>query len=361
MRVLIAPLNWGLGHAARCIPIIDNLIHNGIEVIIAADQGPLALLQEYFPSLPFLDFPSLNIEYSTGSNQLVKMMGYVPKLLEQAKKDHLQTQAWVKNHGITHIISDHRYGVWSPSIPSVFITHQLYFKAPDGWQWTEPLLRWQHFNLIKTYDEIWIPDTAQSPGLSGSLSHGSPLPVPPIRFIGNVSRFTRLQEEKPLIPLPDTIAILSGPEPHRSLLEKELTEKFEHHQYPLLIIQGKPGNTPETFESTYVRKVQHLSSPQLLYVCKHTPYLISRPGYTTLLDLASIQRVATWIPTPGQTEQEYLGKVLAKNGQGLYFKQGQFNWERWHQNRSLGIPLSCPESHFSATQILENLKPKSYK
>jgi hypothetical protein len=89
MRVLIAPLNWGLGHAARCIPIIDNLIHNGIEVIIAADQGPLALLQEYFPSLPFLDFPSLNIEYSTGSNQLVKMMGYVPKLLEQAKKDHL--------------------------------------------------------------------------------------------------------------------------------------------------------------------------------------------------------------------------------------------------------------------------------
>ena len=35
-RILVAPLDWGIGHATRCIPIIQQLITHNYEVIIAS-------------------------------------------------------------------------------------------------------------------------------------------------------------------------------------------------------------------------------------------------------------------------------------------------------------------------------------
>lgn len=311
-RVLVCPLNWGLGHATRCVPIVRALMAAGKHVIVAADGEPLAFLQQEFPNIETIEFGGLTVKYAPGKSQIGAMLRQMPKFLLQIWREHLKIGEIIEKKQIDTIISDNRFGLWHKQICSIYITHQLMVKMPMKWRFLEPIVWRIHGWFIAQYDYCWIPDKAEN-GLSGDLSHKYPLPENG-RFIGILSRFDGDTNQTPPPTSPyNTIALVSGPEPQRTLFEQQLVELLSATHRPNLIVCGRP-TTHNTRRTGQITLIDHLDSATLQTLLQTTPHIICRSGYTTLMDLVTLQRTATLVPTPGQTEQEYLAEYVQKFG-----------------------------------------------
>ena len=319
-KILVAPLDWGLGHASRCIPIIHELIAQRCEVLIAADRGPLALLKTEFPQLEFIQLPGYEISYPKRGSMALHLLWQLPKLLSGIKREHKELQKIIQQKRIDTVISDNRYGLWSKSVPSVFVTHQLMIQAPVG----KKILHRLNSNYINNYTECWIPDANTSANLSGELSQTKRLGEK-IHFIGPLSRFIKTKEvpEKAY----DILAVLSGPEPQRSLLETILVKELSTSNLRCAIIQGLPQKKERKKISENVELFSYLNSSELNQYILASELIISRPGYSTIMDLATLGKKAIFIPTPGQTEQEYLAKKFDQEKIAPAFSQNKFRLE----------------------------------
>lgn len=305
MRILLSPLNWGLGHATRCVPIVRHLLRQGHEVVLASDGVARDFLLHYFPSLSCLEAPALRLRYAKGTSQVWAMLLQLPALLRHARQDYLWLKQLLEREHFDCVISDNRFGMYS-SVKSVYITHQMMVKMPSGLCFLEPLAHALHMWVIQHYSECLIPDYASSPGLSGDLSHHYPLPSH-ARFIGPLSRFQN-KELPPPNEQYDCVALLSGLEPHRSLMEQALIDQYQDKEEKLLILEGRPGCSP-LFQGTHnVSICAHMPDEQLVTYLLGARRIVCRSGYSTLMDLDAlgILHKAHLIATPGQTEQEYL-------------------------------------------------------
>ena len=325
-RILICPLDWGLGHATRCIPLIHQLYAEGAEVIIAADKAPLQVLKAAFPNAQYLQFPGLTIEYPKSGNMALYIARMVPALWQMAQQEHQQIEAWVKAFEIDGIISDNRYGAYSLQVPSVFMTHQLFIKGAKFLQWTEPMIRMLNWHMIRKFDACWVPDYADPNNLSGALSHGDTLPLPDTHYLGPLSRFQPAGNTESLAFAEEVLVVLSGPEPQRTMLEDKIRKQLQAGHRKALIIRGKPGAS-EIPQSGNVRSLSHLDSEALAQALRTAQFIVCRAGYSTLMDLHALGRSALIIPTPGQTEQEYLGQRCHAKGWHISMRQEQFDLE----------------------------------
>ena len=315
-RVLVAPLNWGLGHATRCVPIIRELLSQKCEVVIAADGYPLRFLRQEFPHLEWVEFKGLQVEYSDGQSQVGAMLRQLPQFLRDILREHKELKKIVERYDIDVVVSDNRFGLWCKSVHSVYMTHQLMVKMPRGLQWMEWAVWRFHRWFIKHYDECWVPDIEGEGNLSGDLSHKYPL-LKNTRFIGPLSRFSTIPikledvrveaEALDLKERYDVVAVISGPEPHRTNLEKQITD---NSRQSLLIVQGLPADDLRLAEHKYgVDYIPHLPTELLQWYMQEAEEIICRSGYSSIMDLYTIGRKAHLIPTPGQTEQIYLAEI----------------------------------------------------
>ncbi len=330
MRVFLSPLDWGLGHAARCVPIISHLLERKIEVIIGAEGSHLIFLKEHFPHIEFIDFPGYGISYSATLPVGVKVLLQLPKMVSAIKKEHELLKEVIAAKKIDAVISDNRYGLWNEKIPSVIITHQLNIQAPAG----NKFLSKTAYNYIKNFDECWIPDYAGAENLSGLLSHPIPKGING-KYIGPLSRFRShptLSYDERVKSKYNLLVILSGPEPQRSKIEEIILKELkELPALKVLIIQGLPGTHPQapslpSKEGGHVEIAPHLSDAEFLEKINCSEVILCRAGYSTLMDLETIGwRKSIFIPTPGQTEQEYLGKLMENKGLGITFNQKGFS------------------------------------
>jgi len=349
MRILIAPLDWGLGHATRCIPIIRYLLEKGCEVIIGADGRPMQLLQKEFPNLQFIPMPGYGISYPKSGSMALKIASQIPKILKGIKRENLLLKKIIKEGKIDAVISDNRFGLWSKDVPCVFITHQLMIKSPFGEKWIHQLNK----KYISKFTECWVPDLPRplipssagegkvTAGFSGDLSHKFPLPGN-AKFIGLLSRFespqppSRLREalwrsEVQRVDKRHLIIILSGPEPQRTVLEEKILKQLAPLSFgrgvggEVLIVQGitEKNERRKIFEN--VEMVSHLTSEELQKEILSSEIILSRPGYSTVMDLAVLGKKAIFVPTSGQTEQEYLAKYYSENKIAYSVAQNKFD------------------------------------
>ena len=138
-RILVAALDWGLGHATRSMPLIKALLTAGAEPILASSGPALALWRQAYPDLVHEPLPAYDIRYSPGPSQVTALLRQVPRLLRTIRAEQQATQALARRYGIQGILSDHRYGVRVRGIPSVFIAHQLALAMPPGQAaWPKP-------------------------------------------------------------------------------------------------------------------------------------------------------------------------------------------------------------------------------
>ncbi len=310
-KILVAPLDWGLGHATRCTSLVRKLKMEGNEVWIAATGSGLAFLKKQFPDNNFLsDIPAYNIQYNGSGSFQRQMLRQVPKILRAIRAENRWLDGIITSHHFEEIYSDNRYGLWTQKIPCHFITHQIFVRVPWYGKWAADYLV-KYF--ISKYTSCLIPDVEGANNLSGELSHGE---IPKnCKYIGWLSRFESFQkgEEKSNSFEYDVAAILSGPEPQRSILEENLLRIFAEGNIKAVVICGQPEQTFDETKKT-VRRISHLEDVEFVDVLLRSQNIICRSGYSTLMDLHFLGKKAILIPTPGQTEQEYLAQYLGEKG-----------------------------------------------
>lgn len=313
-RVLVAPLDWGLGHATRCVPVIKCLLENRKTVLIAGSGASFAFLKKEFPSLEFIYFPSLSVRYSSSDSQTAAILRQLPTILYQIVKEHILLKRFVKKYQIQTVISDNRFGLWHREVESVYITHQIMVKMPPCFQFAERFVCFLHKFIISRYDVCWVPDVVGENNLSGDLSHKYPLPQNTV-FVGWLSRFEfhEIAGESPY----KNLVLVSGPEPQRTIFEQQMLNKFRDVEEPSLLVRGMPS-VSDSFDCGYVHVVSHLDTKMLQFLLQKTPFIYCRSGYSTLMDLAVLRRRAILFPTPGQTEQEYLAEYVGSKNAPFY-------------------------------------------
>ncbi len=230
------------------------------------------------------------------------------------------------------MISDNRYGLSSDKIPSIFITHQIRIKVPSYLRFLEPNLYKKNLSYISKFKECWIPDFESEPNLSGDLSHKNTLPAN-CYFVGPLSRFAPREKFDPGILKKiefkyDILAMLSGPEPQRTILEKSIIKDLKESDLKSAVICGKPELNEVKQISDNITLFSHIETPRLKQIIRESKIVISRPGYSTVMDLVALGKKAIFIPTPGQTEQEYLASYYFSKGYFYKMSQKNFNLQK---------------------------------
>jgi len=308
-RILVAPLDWGLGHATRCIPIIRELIAQGCEVWLAGEGVQGALLKAEFPNLPFLPLQGYRVQYSKSSKWFfLKIMSQLPKIVFSIKKEHKWLKKQVKRHHFDGILADNRFGLYHSKVPGIFITHQLTIKSPLG-KWSEKILQRLNYRYINRFKECWVPDHGGENNLAGELSHPEKKPSIPVRYLGLLSRF---KETGPGEREGHLLFILSGPEPQRTILEDKIVNEMSHYSGTATIIRGLPSSLSIIPSTGMIKFYNHLPADELNEEMEKADWVISRCGYSTVMDIVKMRKKSILIPTPGQTEQEYLAKYALK-------------------------------------------------
>jgi hypothetical protein len=309
-KLLVAPLDWGLGHATRCVPVIRDLLKSNCEVWLAGEGAQEKLLREEFSSLPFLPLKGYRIKYGK-SGLTGNILLQIPSILRSIKEENNWLEEQVNKYRFEAVISDNRYGLYHENIFSVFMTHQLCIKSSLG-KWSEKILQQWNYKFINRFNECWVPDEEGENNLAGDLSHPKTFPGIAVKYISALSRFSSFS------PLGDggikdhLLIILSGPEPQRTILENKVVDQIVNYPGTTTIVRGLPGERNIIPSTNTIHFYNHLSSEELNAEAMKAEFIISRSGYSTIMDIAALQKKSILIPTPGQTEQEYLGNYLVK-------------------------------------------------
>ncbi|MGN1240261.1 MAG: glycosyltransferase [Paludibacteraceae bacterium] len=317
MKVLVAPLNWGLGHAARCVPLVNRFLAQGDEVVLGGDGESLVLLQKHFPTLPVVRLADLSLSYSAGGSQVGAMLRALPKIVRAAWADHRLLGELLDRERMDLVVSDNRFGLFSRKTRCVYVTHQLHIRLPRMYRWLEPLAARLHGWVGRHYAEVWVPDYEDvERSLSGELGHPKKQCYGAVRYIGPLSRFEG--KEIPMKPGRidrfEVVAVLSGLEPQRSILEEEIVSRYTGREERVLIVEGKPSKPMLQVSKENITIVPYMDDAQLMAVLQQAQRIIARSGYSTIMDFVSIGVLekAELIPTPGQPEQEYLAQKVEK-------------------------------------------------
>jgi len=342
--VLLSPLDWGLGHTTRCIPIIHELVLQGCHVIIACNSTQKALLIQEFPQLTYVHLPGYNLKY--GKNRwgtIVRIILQTPKILIKINNENTWLNIFLKSQPVDIIISDNRFGLYALGVQAVFITHQLYVKTGLG-KIINRLAQWLNYRRIQRFSTCWVPDYKGEKTLAGKLSNPVKLPAIPVHYIGALSRLRDCQEITASI---DLLIILSGPEPLRTIFENLLLSAVKQQPGKTVLVRGLPGDSSPVQSTDNFTIYNHAPAGLLNELICNSKMVISRSGYTTVMDLLKLGKKSILVPTPGQSEQEYVAAHLHKEQLAYTVSQAHFSLSKALANarsfsyQPLGLPMEA--------------------
>ena len=335
--ICISPIDWGLGHATRCITLIKGFEKLGYQVYIATEGYHEAILKEALPSCHFLPLRGYRIRYAKWGFILpLVLLFQLPKIIYSI----IHEQNWLKKAQAQYefdlIVSDNRFGFYHKLVPSVFITHQLNLQM--HFAWATNLFQKLQYAWLKRFTACWIPDIEGANNLSGILANPKQKSSIPLWYMGCLSRLidtaidTSADNSSSIHGATHNnqnvfLGIVSGPEPQRTLLENLLWKAGNALNIAFVVIAGTPSKEqPNKLleENKNAKLYAHLAAPALVSEIKRAEYIICRGGYTTLMELIPFEKKLIFIPTPGQTEQMYLGKLWEEKNWALCYAQENF-------------------------------------
>lgn len=315
-RVLVCVLDWGLGHATRSIPVIRELLRQGSEVHLASSGTAGSLLKLEFPALPYHELPGYRPRYSRNGLTMSSMLAQLPKFYQVVRNEHKTTEDIVQMFQLHAVVSDNRYGCYSDTVPSVLITHQERLRLMPGFGFLEGLVNGWLQNYYENFDEVWNPDQPGS-GLTDRFISGKI----PVRHIGWLSRFPTGAAPTGNLQI---MAVVSGPEPQRSLFEQRLRAELRNRPERSLLVTGRPDKSDNSMDGN-LEVVNHLNAEQMEARLRSADLVIARSGYSTVMDLIALGKRAAFVPTPLQPEQLFLAEHLMNSG--IAFCQDQKNFD----------------------------------
>lgn len=295
--IFVSPLDWGLGHATRIVPVVRQLLSSNNKVILGVTPLTRRLLEEEFPFLEKTDLPAYNVSYSATLPLWLKLLSDWKRISEVISREKSALAEIVKRSQIDVVISDSRFGLHSERTHNIFVTHQIFLRTPFGGYIAQRINR----SYIQRFDEIWVPDYAPEPSsLAGALSHGKQF-HDNIKFIGPQSRLRKTDATYKKF---DYLLLVSGPEPQHTIFKELLLKKAS----------GCPGlrfalvcNSPQHSVPANVHCFVFPDAQSLSLLFAESKCIICRSGYSTLMDTHLLGAGdLVLVPTPGQSEQEYL-------------------------------------------------------
>ena len=359
MKVLVAPLDWGLGHATRCVPVVRELLNQGAEVELAVVRSNAALLRGFFPTLRQRLAPSYNIVYPKhGYNMGLWLLKNGAHLNSVIQFEHRYAEEMVKRFHYDVLLSDNRFGFYSRKAKSIYMTHQRRIAFPPVLSAFESLGMFWHASVMKHFDEVWVPDVPETPGYAGSLSHVKKSPVM-LRYVGALSRFDeKVVAEQEIAEKPyRLVAVVSGVEPARSRFENLLRSIFERIPGHHAMILGKPALGVKSWVEKNVEYFSHLPDDRFASVVKNAQWVVSRGGYSTVMDMAVLGAKCIFVPTPGQYEQIVLSRDLSRAGYAATISESDLSLKTFLATISeLGnVALPKPECNNLLNDAVTNL------
>ena len=363
MKVLVAPLDWGLGHATRCVPVVREFLRAGAEVELAVVKANANFFREVFPDLRQRLAPSYNIVYPKhGYNMALWLLKNSVHLNAVMRYEHHFAEEMVKRHGYDVLFSDNRFAFYSKNALSIYMTHQRRIAFPRALAAFERIGVMWHANIMRKFDEVWVPDLEIYPGYAGSLSHSGATPgEKPMRYVGTLSRFSEMgnvgnalgnasapvdqEREVDLMSMSEfmahsanvewnaapekrtsgnhtlgmrannkVVAVVSGVEPARTQFEQQMREALQQIPGHHMMILGKPSAEQKTWTEGNIEFHTHLATNDFAEAVKRADFVVSRGGYSTVMDMAELGAKCIFVPTPGQFEQIVLAHDLSKAG-----------------------------------------------
>lgn len=303
-NILISALDWGMGHASRCVPIIRKLVSEKKHIYIAGSEQQIIFFKLYFHnSVQYLICPSYKIRYSKKLPLLFKVIIQLPRIIITKRKEHRWLKKAVRENNIDLIISDNRFGMYNSNVKSIYITHQLNIKSGTPFQFA---IKW-HVKTMNAFTEVWIPDSKD--GISGELTFPAPKLQTKIKFIGPLSALKKAGLKK----IDNRILVLlSGPEPQREILESKLLELLPRIESAkeIFVVRGSFTTIKDKPIDSKIRIIDFAQGDELSTLIEEAEIIICRSGYSSLMDLCLFESSAVLIPTPGQSEQEYLAERM---------------------------------------------------
>jgi uncharacterized protein (TIGR00661 family) len=297
--VLIAPLDWGLGHTVRCIPIIEQQLKKGNEILFAGTKDQQEFIKQHQLNIQCVDLFGYSIRYSSFLPQWIKIALQIPKILHLIHHEKKWLDEFLSKKHVDLIISDNRYGLYSDKIKSIILSHQLAPISP----FFNHFIHKKIASFINRFNECWVPDD-ENLNYSGKLSNNKHVKIP-VKKIGLLSRFKALNRLEDKIY--DVLILLSGLEPQRSILEKKLVDELRKSKLKICLVRGIKDENYSIDNFTIFHKINSDKVNQLVHQSK---LIICRSGYTSIMELLTFNQNIIFVPTPGQTEQEYLAKYL---------------------------------------------------
>ncbi len=334
--ICISPIDWGLGHATRCITLIKAFEKLGYQVFVATEGYHEVILREALPNAHFLHLRGYRIRYAKwGFNLPIVLLFQLPKIIYSIVYEYRWLKKAHAQYQFDMIVSDNRFGFYHKQVPSFFITHQLNLQM--HFAWATRLFQKIQYAWLKKYTACWIPDIEGENNLSGVLANPKHKPSIPLWYMGCLSRLI----DTPIDKTSDNssavhsatnnknvfLGIVSGPEPQRTVLENLLWKAGNKLNIPFVVIAGTPSKEEPNkiiAENKNATLYAHLAAPDLVKEIKRADYIICRGGYTTLMELIPFDKKLIFIPTPGQTEQMYLGKLWEEKNWALCYAKENF-------------------------------------
>lgn len=313
--IVYAIIDWGLGHVTRSTPIIKRLIKDGNKVILVSYGKALSMIKQEYPECEILEVKDTQIRYPKfGFLFVFAIVLQIPKMVLGWVHERQQIKKIVKEYHADLIITEMRLGFWHKKIPSVLITHQLRFHLPKRLQWAGILGEWFNRIVFAHFDRVFVPDAAGNPNLSGILSHDSAISRhPKVRHIGCLSSV--VPSENHVEEDIDYLISISGPEPQRTEFEKKVLSQLDRLDGKVVVTLGRPAENKNILrKDDKVTIYTHLNRADMNNMMQRAKHVICRSGYSTVMELLALSKSAMFIPTPGQTEQEYLGEIYREQG-----------------------------------------------
>ncbi len=326
MKILYSLCSWGLGHATRGLPVIRRLVRDGHEVVIYTTGRGLSLLKaELGDSCSFIESVPYPSPYSDKFGFAFRFLKVAPRIIRVIKSENLEMKKIIKERGIELIISDSRFGSYSEDVPSFLLFHQLRFIAPCRFFLGEMLTEGFNQGLQYKFNKVLVPDYEDPlSNLSGDLSHNLRyFKKENVEYIGILSDYEKQDVPQDI----DYLFSISGPEPTRTVLEEKLFSQISLLKGKIVVAQGKPGEFSME-ERGNVTVYSYLEKKRRDELMNRSKMVVSRSGYTTVMDVSEIGRKVLFIPTPGQTEQVYIGQHLNKLKLFYSVAQGKLQLDR---------------------------------
>jgi len=325
MKVLFAVCSWGLGHATRDLPLIRGILKAGHDLTLVGKGRSLDLLRnELKDRCHYVSIPDYSSAYSEKDFSVTKFVGYFPIYINEIVKEHSRIKRLVREKKYERIVSDSRFGVYDKEIPSYFISHQLRFIAPARVKLFEMATEGFNYSFFKeNFSMFLVPDNKENP-LSGDLSHNLKyFKESKVKYLGIFSDLKKREVEQDI----DYFISLSGPEPQRTVLEKIILKQAPLLKGKVVIALGKPEDRKERIFN-HLHIFDYLERKRQEEIMNRAKLVITRSGYTTLMELVALEKKALLIPTPGQTEQVYLAEYHKRKKNFYSVTQDKLNLVR---------------------------------